>query len=447
MPLGYDEQMLQDKTILVDPDVPEPTWSISDPLGKVGDFLFGDYQSKGFGTYGGQGSPHAGFNIGDLPTPGPKTVLGSNQDPYRDDSMENRMSFSPPMVSALGVERQKSDELVEAAAEDWASRFKRDGNLDFYEQQKANRKKFLGQSNMIFFQTLALDALAQHTGTKSYAEAFARSAMADLDARQKSAEEDTLAAAMEALYFRPDGTYDPPKTQQEAFEALTRMGVDPVSASGITGNVIEQKDKKYGWVDSKGQLRVTKQPPKDHEYTELTDSQAAEFISGNRVTPTKMTAKQQEAAYFAKITSALDALPADHPERKHLETIRDYMQQNDNTWSKSSIMTKERYVKEIFDKSFSVGDVFDSNEFARAMGMEEGTEIRYDEALRYFNEMLSRKYGLPTVYDASRAETDMPIFATKAEAEAARANGTLTASSGPWVGINGMKHPNPEYYE
>lgn len=367
-----------------------------------------------------------------------RSVVGDNKDPYRDDRMENRPSFA----AVFGEEqKQKSDELIEAAAEDWASRFSREGNTDFYEQQKANRKKFLGRSNMIFFQTIALDLLAQHTGTKSYAEAFARSAMADLDAAQKTAEEDTMAAAMEALYFRPDGTYDPPKTQQEAFEALTRMGVDPVSASSITGNVVEQADKKYGWIDTKGQLRVTKQPPKDHEYTELTNSQAAEFIKGNKVSPVKMTDKQKNAQYYASVSAQRDAYPEGDPRRAYFDNILKFMGPTESKFTGANIVTYRNHVKDIFKMSFMQGgDVYDPDKFAREMGLEEGTKLTEFEALEFFTRKLARDHGLPVVYDEGMPKAQ---YANADEVRAAIADGTLTPSMGQQIVVGNTIYKNP----
>jgi hypothetical protein len=80
--------------------------------------------------------------------------------------------------------------------------------------------------------------------------------------------EDQLQEVTRALYFRPDGTYDPPASRDEAFQALTMMGIGTDEAAAISGKVSESKEYYVQDKSNPSGYRVVREKPTgDTEYT------------------------------------------------------------------------------------------------------------------------------------------------------------------------------------
>ena len=65
---------------------------------------------------------------------------------------------------------------------------------------------------------MLLDGIAQLTGGVSQGAAWSGMALAELDAMEKFDSEERLHQQHKALFFREDGTYDPPKNRKEAIK-------------------------------------------------------------------------------------------------------------------------------------------------------------------------------------------------------------------------------------
>ena len=73
---------------------------------------------------------------------------------------------------------------------------------------------------------MMLDSIANLTGGQSQGGSWAEMAIAELDAVEKFDSEQRLHNQWKALFFREDGTYDPPKNRKEAMERGQKLGYD-----------------------------------------------------------------------------------------------------------------------------------------------------------------------------------------------------------------------------
>jgi hypothetical protein len=91
---------------------------------------------------------------------------------------------------------------------------------------KKRRDAYLGSIRNIFMKKMLLDSIANLTGGKSQGDSWAKMAIAELDAVEKFDSEQRLHNQWKALFFREDGTYDPPKNRKEAMERGGQLGYD-----------------------------------------------------------------------------------------------------------------------------------------------------------------------------------------------------------------------------
>jgi len=98
---------------------------------------------------------------------------------------------------------------------------------------KERRKAYLSSLKNIFMKRLLLDGVAQLTGGKSQGTAWSNAAVAELDAMEKFDSEERLHKQWKALFFREDGTYDPPKNRKEAMERGGKLGYSPTQMKDI----------------------------------------------------------------------------------------------------------------------------------------------------------------------------------------------------------------------
>ena len=83
---------------------------------------------------------------------------------------------------------------------------------------KERRKAYLSSLKKIYMKKMLLDGIAQLTGGVSQGAAWSAMALAELDAMEKFDSEEILHQQHKALFFREDGTYDPPKNRKEAIK-------------------------------------------------------------------------------------------------------------------------------------------------------------------------------------------------------------------------------------
>ena len=89
---------------------------------------------------------------------------------------------------------------------------------------KERKKAYLGSLKNIYMKKMLLDSIAKLTGGKSQGTVWANAAVAELDAIEKFDSEERLHNQWKALFFREDGTYDPPKNRKEAMERGGKLG-------------------------------------------------------------------------------------------------------------------------------------------------------------------------------------------------------------------------------
>ena len=96
------------------------------------------------------------------------------------------------------------------------------------------KEEYTKKMNTIFMQSMLLDVAANAMGVKSRAGAFMDHQMKVLEGQMKFDDQQRLYDITQAVFY-PNGTYDPPASQGEAFERAISLGATIEEASAITG--------------------------------------------------------------------------------------------------------------------------------------------------------------------------------------------------------------------
>lgn len=126
----------------------------------------------------------------------------------------------------------------------------------------ARRKKFVDQLNQIYKKAAWLDVIAAMTGGKSRAEQYIARSVQMLETLDKFDQEERIQNIWQEVYY-PDGKYNPPKTQQEAWDRAARLGASPKLMREIFGSIPDAKST-YQWYrkGEDGQVEVVQQRKK-----------------------------------------------------------------------------------------------------------------------------------------------------------------------------------------
>jgi len=109
---------------------------------------------------------------------------------------------------------------------------------------KKRRDAYLGSIKNIYMKKMLLDSIAKLTGGKSQGDTWAQMAIAELDAIEKFDSEERIHQQWKALFFREDGTYDPPKNRKEAMERGHQLGYDADQLKDIMTVFPKETDKR-----------------------------------------------------------------------------------------------------------------------------------------------------------------------------------------------------------
>jgi len=109
---------------------------------------------------------------------------------------------------------------------------------------KKRRDAYLGSLKNIYMKKMLLDSIAKLTGGKSQGDAWAQMAIAELDAMERFDSEERIHQQWKALFFREDGTYDPPKDRKEAMERGHQLGYDADQLKDIMTVFPKETDKR-----------------------------------------------------------------------------------------------------------------------------------------------------------------------------------------------------------
>ena len=160
------------------------------------------------------------------------------------------------------------------------------GDYDFAKKASEERKERLRRTNRVVMQGFMLDVMSQALGKKVGSQNYVENALKALETDFEIGNEDQLQEVTKALYFRPDGTYDPPASKNEAFQALTMMGIDTDEAAAISGKVSESKEYYVKDASNPSGYRITREKPgANEEYT--TDAALADKKYGTNITQTQ----------------------------------------------------------------------------------------------------------------------------------------------------------------
>lgn len=132
------------------------------------------------------------------------------------------MDDNPPV--ALDMPTKTAVNTAQETPEDTPSLWKTWGSLA--DDPKKRRDAYLGSIKNIYMKKMLLDSIANLTGGQSQGGSWAEMAIAELDAVEKFDSEQRLHNQWKALFFREDGTYDPPKNRKEAMERGHKLGYD-----------------------------------------------------------------------------------------------------------------------------------------------------------------------------------------------------------------------------
>lgn len=102
----------------------------------------------------------------------------------------------------------------------------------------ARREAYMKRLNTAFLQSIALDVMANAMGVKSRSGQFMEMMQKTIDAEMKFDDEERLAGINRSVFF-PNGVYDPPANNREAFDRAIMAGASPEEAAAISGHLPE----------------------------------------------------------------------------------------------------------------------------------------------------------------------------------------------------------------
>ena len=229
----------------------------------------------------------------------PHNILGGGTPPAPVDQAqldaEKKAAIKEKFKNVKGGDY--SVKAVEESAEQAGQEYQDDmlsryGDYDFAVQAAETRKERLKRTNQVVMQGFMLDVMSQALGKKVGSQNYVENALKALETDFLIGNEDQLQEVTKALYFRPDGTYDPPASKDEAFQALTMMGLTTTEAATISGNVSESKEYYVQDKSNPSGYRVVREKPTgDTEYT--TNATLANNKWGIDVNATSQTAKNK----------------------------------------------------------------------------------------------------------------------------------------------------------
>ena len=96
------------------------------------------------------------------------------------------------------------------------------------------KEEYTKKMNTIFMQSMLLDIAANAMGVKSRAGAFMEHQMKVLEGEMKFDDQERLYRITQGVFY-PNGVYDPPSSQREAFDRAMALGATAEEAAAITG--------------------------------------------------------------------------------------------------------------------------------------------------------------------------------------------------------------------
>ena len=211
----------------------------------------------------------------------PYNILGGGTPPEEETADEKKARINEKfknVIKEVGPDgkdysKKETEEGVKKSIEKAAGNYQdemltRYGDYDFAVKASEERKERLKRTNRVVMQGFMLDVLSQAMGKKVGSQNYVENALKALEVDFKLSNEDQIQEITRALYFRPDGTYDPPASKDEAFQALTMMGLTTDDAAAISGSVSESVEYYVKDSSNPSGYRVTRvKPGRDEEYT------------------------------------------------------------------------------------------------------------------------------------------------------------------------------------
>ena len=103
------------------------------------------------------------------------------------------------------------------------------------------KEQYTKRMNTIFLQSMLLDVAAKAMGVESRAGAFMDHQMAVLEGEMKFDDQERLYRITQGVFY-PNGVYDAPQTQREAFERAMALGATAEEAAAISGYMPDDPD-------------------------------------------------------------------------------------------------------------------------------------------------------------------------------------------------------------
>lgn len=211
----------------------------------------------------------------------PYNILGGGTPPEEETADEKKARINEKfknVIKEVGPDgkdysKKETEEGVKKSIEKAASNYQdemltRYGDYDFAVKASEERKERLKRTNRVVMQGFMLDVLSQAMGKKVGSQNYVENALKALEVDFKLSNEDQIQEITRALYFRPDGTYDPPASKDEAFQALTMMGLKTDDAAAISGSVTESKEYYIKDLSNPSGYTISTTKPTDgSEYT------------------------------------------------------------------------------------------------------------------------------------------------------------------------------------
>jgi len=248
----------------------------------------GDGETKSVGRVGGSGYQQWDKGVQDSIQPD-ATMGGGPQD--RAEAYAAQVGGQPRTNNIGG--QPATEEQMSWAEKYYGAKFARD--------PAARYKKNKEFKQSLWKKMAILNAIAALTGNTSQAEQYATYALGMHEDAMQFDDDMRMHKMHKAVYFRPDGTFDPPKNSEAAYNRAIQIGASPDEAKEVYGFTPTKKSKdQYHRVDPNDPTKW------EHKRFDVGDDIPEDWIKGKAGSSSPVTTYAQ--SNVGKMISEMDAI-------------------------------------------------------------------------------------------------------------------------------------------
>ena len=181
------------------------------------------------------------------------------------DAVQPDLGYAKQASGALPRTNKINGAEATEAQMSWAEKYY---GAKFARDPAARYKKNKEFKQSLWKKMAILNAIAALTGNTSQAEQYATYALGMHEDAMQFDDDMRMHKMHKAVYFRPDGKFDPPKNSEAAYNRAIQIGASPEEAKEVYGFAPKKTAKQMFWrpgADGKPEIKYADKgvPPKD----------------------------------------------------------------------------------------------------------------------------------------------------------------------------------------